>query len=326
MHGQRIWHEIFGFLGRAKSKLSLVWHSLRAKPAEERAGPKRQVWPVPLPFPEMFRRGAKRSQKDGSRKLGLNFVILVMNFLACGDRHWSCVCPGLGTPLNKQQWGVVKQFTSLVDEWNGEEVVDPEAMGRTASKVESIEELLRSLESEASAPAKELRSYLGRAESRLSTSRGERAHPGRVVGKCLKEVEHPAKPVQPSRLQFWKEPSFDPLPFLDQQNQESYLWSLDLAKAPEDAERPPKVRVRCSLSQRIKLLEKLDSCGRLKLARPSEVRAGFECGMFTVGKDGTRDRLILDARPPDTLEETENRWIKSLGAASQLNHFFSFYR
>ena len=90
---------------------------------------------------------------------------------------------------------MVKQLTGLVDEWNAEEVVDAEAMGRTASKVESIEELLRNLESEASRPAKDLRSYLGKAESRLSTSKGERAHP--CNGQCLREVEHPAKPVQP---------------------------------------------------------------------------------------------------------------------------------
>ena len=102
VHGQRIWHEIFGFLGGAKSKFSLVWHSLRAKPAEAQAGPKRQVWPVHLPFPEMFRRGAKRSQKDGSRKLGFNFVILVMNFWLAGTgigpsaRAW----PPLSTSRN----------------------------------------------------------------------------------------------------------------------------------------------------------------------------------------------------------------------------------
>lgn len=158
-------------MGRTKSKLSLVWHSIRAKPAEKKAGPKRQVWPMPLPFPEMFRKKARRSQVNGSRKLALNFVLLVMNILA---RHWNAVCPGLGTPLNREQWKTVKEFTSLVDGLNAEEVVDAAAMGRTAAKVESIEELLRSLEEAVFEPAKELRSYLGKPSGGLPCSRGER--------------------------------------------------------------------------------------------------------------------------------------------------------
>ena len=83
--------------------------------------------------------------------------------------------PGLGRPSQQAAMGCGQ-------------VVDAEAMGRTASKVESIEELLKSLESEASGPARDLRSYFGKGESRLSSARGERAHPGKVVGQCLRKV------------------------------------------------------------------------------------------------------------------------------------------
>ena len=60
----------------------------------------------------------------------------------------------------------------------------------------------------------------------------------KLLGSACERFEHPAKPVQPDRLQFWKEPSFDPLPFLGQLNQESYLWPLDLVKAPEEVAKP----------------------------------------------------------------------------------------
>ena len=39
-------------------------------------------------------------------------------------------------------------------------------------------------------------------------------------------------------------------------------------------------------------------------------------------KDGSRDRMVLDAQPPNLLEASERRWIKSLGSVGQLLHFF----
>lgn len=66
----------------------------------------------------------------------------------------------------------------------------------------------------------------------------------------------------------------------------------------------------------------LDSTKRLSFARTSEVRAGVENGAFAVPKDRSRDRMVLDARPPNCLEKPETRWIRSLGAISQFLHFF----
>ena len=42
-----------------------------------------------------------------------------------------------------------------------------------------------------------------------------------------------------------------------------------------------------------KLLVKLDASGQLGVIRDDEKLKGFEAGLFSVLKDGTRDRLIF---------------------------------
>lgn len=137
--------QTFSLVSRGKSKISLIFHSARSQRPSVRS-PETQVWPMPLPFPEMHVRRknrGSRQQIDGCRKLGLNFIILVFNFLASGnDLSWRSCCPGLGTPLNRNQWSVVKRMRPLIDEWNSEEAVGPKEMGRTAAKTESIESLV----------------------------------------------------------------------------------------------------------------------------------------------------------------------------------------
>ena len=48
---------------------------------------------------------------------------------------------------------------------------------------------------------------------------------------------------------------------------------------------------------------------------------GFQNGVFAIPKDEHRDRMVLDARPPNALGESERRWIKSLAGLHQLQHF-----
>lgn len=83
-----------------------------------------------------------------ARKKGLNFCALVMNRLATSSQKVVHHTPPFGTPLRKQQWAAVKQFKPLVEEWNAFPEVTASDMGRAASKVESVEEVLRCLESE----------------------------------------------------------------------------------------------------------------------------------------------------------------------------------
>ena len=79
-----------------------------------------------------------------------------------------------------------------------------------------------------------------------------------------------------------------------------------------------KVSVRCSARERLRLLEKLDSAGRLRVVRPEEVRMRLRNGLFAVPKDGERDRMVLDARPPNLLEDASCPWINTLASVAQL--------
>lgn len=146
---------------------------------------------------------------------------------------------------------------------------------------------------------------------------------GTVVGRLEKSVAHPAKAVEPHRLKFWKTPTFDPVPFLDPENAKTYIDPLHFADSPDESSfKPPKVKVRIDRRDRLSFLELLDSTSRLALLPPSSVRPGYLNGVFTVPKDEQKDRMVLDARPPNGLERTEERWIRSLASTQQLQHYF----
>ena len=72
----------------------------------------------------------------------------------------------------------------------------------------------------------------------------------------------------------------------------------------------------------LRLLEVLDASGRLKLVKASELRPRLRNGVFALAKDECRDRTILDARAPNSVEDTENCWIRSLGSLEQLQFLF----
>ena len=84
----------------------------------------------------------------------------------------------------------------------------------------------------------------------------------------------------------------------------------------------PTVQVRVPRSKVWGLLELFDAGGRLGLHSLSEIDFGRCCGLFTVPKDGLRDRLVLDARPGNAFEDPDVEWTRSLGSLSQLHFLF----
>ena len=322
MHGYSLWNSLFDFLGRGRSRFSLTWLAVRAGHALKKASTGR-VWPLPLPYPELHRRGGRRGRQESARKLGCNFVVLVLNFLKFPERHWRNVTPPLGTALNKRQWDVVGRISAAIETWNDQDAITPALMGQAAAKVENVEEVLVDLAAAACSNFREGNKYVKGGKLGMQSSWGNQGSPGEVVGVLSKDPACLARAVKPERLKFWQTPSFDPLPFLDDDNGATFSRPLDFARPPDlENVGPPRVRVRMAQRDRVKFLELLDSCGRLALL-PSEVaRGGFENGLFVVPKDENRDRMVLDARPANCLEDPEKRWIRSLASVSQLLHFF----
>eukprot|EP00435_Cladocopium_sp_Y103_P020927 s3291_g5.t1 len=307
-----------------------IWFSQRARRALRRA-PEGTVWPLPLPFAELHLRHGNRNQHDVDRKLGLNFLVLALNSLRFEEKHPRAVMPGLGTKLNACQWAVIKQLTPHVDMWNECPPVGPEEMGRAAAKVEAVEEVLQRLLSFASSNNAELRNYGKRTKGACPAEdehceRRDRLQKqsSRCVGTMSSTQVPLAKEVEPDRLKFWQTPSFDCSPFLDNHNRETFLFPLEWSAAADVDECPvPRVRVHASSRNKVKLLETLDKCKRMQLLPQGEVRMEFRNGMFSIPKDAVKDRMVLDARPPNALEDgRDSQWINSLGSVAQFNHFF----
>ena len=302
VHGSTLWNQFFETLGRAKTPLSSFWHSLRIASPGAQSGPKGRVWPMPMPFPSLHRRSARRQQPDVCRKLALNATILVLSWLYLGRPsavHEDCNL-GLGTPLTLEQWQVVRTLGRGITAWNEQPIIGPEAMGRSAAKVESCELILTEL----------------RKGSRLES-------PGpwisaRVCGKLDLEPATLAQPVVADRLRFVGTPSFEASPFLDSHSRAVFERPLDFARHVPDEERVPFTQVRCGRPAAIKLLELLDGCDRLSLMPSAQVRLRLLNGLFTVPKSLDRDRMVLDARAANQAEQPQQPWIRSLASLEQL--------
>ena len=83
-------------------------------------------------------------------------------------------------------------------------------------------------------------------------------------------------------------------------------------------EAPPKVRVHASRDQALQFVKFLDDRGLLTLAPAEKVRRSHLCGAFGLVKDLHKDRLILDARPANMLEDTLHTWTRTMGAVQAL--------
>jgi hypothetical protein len=81
---------------------------------------------------------------------------------------------------------------------------------------------------------------------------------------------------------------------------------------------PPKVSVHATAVERNKLFKKMAAGNRLVHVPADVVRKGIFSGLFSVPKDLEKDRLILDARPPNTLEPVLSTWTSTMSSANAL--------
>ena len=91
-----VWNLCFRAVSRSRTGLSKYFHLLLSHPACSQRAPQGKIWPVPLPFPEMHVRKSNRRQFDAPRKLALNYVILILNWLFLGQGPLECWFAWLG--------------------------------------------------------------------------------------------------------------------------------------------------------------------------------------------------------------------------------------
>ena len=222
--------------------------------------------------------------------------------------------------LSRRQWEGVRRLEGYARAWIEVSPIGPEEMGRTAAKVESLEEVINQLETYA-AKISNVNSYFGHSnredregdpKRKQSTGSGLQVPAGMTA---FKEIDS-------RRLSFVGRPVFDPSPYLDPNGRKIFQDPLatreDIA---ETTRKPPRLRVHCSKSEKIRLFELLDSTDRLAIHKAEEVTPLYGSGLFAVTKSLTKDRMILDSRGANVLESPPNRWIKSLASAEVVCRF-----
>eukprot|EP00435_Cladocopium_sp_Y103_P056283 s1516_g19.t1 len=318
-HGARILQSLLRHLLRSKSRLGgfarsfVTWHSVR-RTSDGTAS--QELFPLPLPYPEVLWRKPAEEDKRMALKKGVVSMVIILNYLHFNRPRACDEWMRERRQLTKKQWEAVKRLEFFMEAWVEFNLVTPEVMGRTAGKVETLESILSELEQSAASLAKSGGGY-------FDSTGVQKKEPTVFNKSSVPELSSnnmcTFKAVQADRLSFVGRPSFDPTPYLDPLSQQIFNDPLGQRLSPEKCKvKPPRLRVHCSRQEKVKLFELLDASDRLRIHLPSEVTPYFGSGLFSVTKDLARDRLILDSRGANLLEQPPQRWIRSLASAESL--------
>lgn len=289
--------------------------TLHSRPA---APPGVGVWPMPVPFPEVFVASKQSACFPLWQKKLVALQVIVLSWLHLNRPSSAPPFLQLGAQLTSKQWSAVKMMLRLVRDSNTPEFVDAADMGRSASKYESVEKTLEVM-ARAVDFLHDSGSYLKSAAARPEFFDDSWLKCGSIVGRLPGSTSCTARPIQADRLNFPGRPGFDPVKFFDARTCELYLkpldYSIDHRTCGIDV---PRVSVRATEDNKIKLFKALAESGRLAPVEAAATRGKFCSGLFSVLKDSRRDRLILDARPPNALESQKTDWCGTMGAGSSL--------
>lgn len=252
--------------------------------------------------------------------------VVVMDWLVLGMPRSAPRSLCLGQKLSAAQWSVVRMLEFLIVDGNTPEFVDAATMGRSASKVEDFELHLDALSRMVASVHVGEPQYFGSSltsSTKMELDNHVALRCGELVGRSSREVMVTAKPLIASRLSFPPPPKFDPCEFFDEPTRERYEKPRTVGKKPEDVDEvPPRVSVRADRINKVELYKKLADSGRLRPLRPGAFSKTYTSGLFSVTKDGLRDRLILDGRPANMLDRQQSRWCKAMATASSLTGLF----
>ena len=318
---------------RSGTDFSSFLHIYLREPLSAEESTALPFWPIPAPYPELLRADAALSdsskimlcRKMRAARKAVNLIVLVLSWLRLGSPRRPPAGFRLGLRCRPSQWQVVRRLESFLEDVRDCGVVGPAEMGRSAAKVEGLDVVLSRLHAstEGLVPEAYAKSCAagGPVESTSKLQLGsDTLDCGVVVGKLKSGTPVLAKEIEPNRLSLPTErPMFDPTPFLEEPHLSVYKDPVACATAPALAtEQPPRVRVHTKKGDKMNFLKFLDRHHRLALAADRDVRSAHLCGAFSLVKDSHKDRLILDARAPNQLEETLQTWCSTLGSSQAL--------
>ena len=215
----------------------------------------------------------------------------------------------VAAPLTSPQLAVVTRLRRFSRHWLDAGPITASDMGRTASKIEDLEGHL---------------TFLTSVAASLKATSGSGRSPMVVGGSDLPFPAEPtlAKDIESHRLKFAGVPSFDPRPWMTDAAEVWYDRPIDFALPPEEFEEEiPHVQVKGKRKEVLGLLHALDNSNRLAIFPEDAVRAGYQAGMFALMKTLEKDRLILDSRPANCLEEGLSSYTQCMGSPVPLLDF-----
>ena len=275
------------------------------------------IWPMPLPYPEVFvKDGHKAGDAPWKRLVCLQ--VMVFDWLVLNRPRKAPACLRLGQRLTSRQWPVVKNLEFLARDGNSPELVLAHDMGRAASKVEGFQEELDALCRAAAFLHAEESSYFGTGLTHSFESDGSDMRCGALVGALGETAVMTAKPLVAERLSFPPQPAFNPRPFFDEETLRRYDQPLSDGLDPATAPVPPKVQIRATRGNKLALLRMMARSGMLQPLEPGTFPDKYRSGLFAVHKDENKDRMVLDGRPANLLDKGQSKWCAAMASASAL--------
>ena len=296
-----LWNSLLRWMLRSRAgKLGSFLHSFLAgvgrgnKPCTLRS-----VWPLPVPY--RFDVYAEDGDEELALQRAVNVMVLVLNWLHLGSPSRSPPNLDASATLTPPQQSVVQRLRRFCQHWIAAGPIAAADMGRTASKIEDLEEQL---------------AFLGGLADQLKDTTGSGRSPMLVGGAALPPGDPTiAKDIEAHRLKFTGVPAFDPRPWMTAEAEVWYDRPLDCALPPEEhVEEVPHVQVKGKRKEILKLLHALDNSNRLAIFPQEDIRDGYQSGMFSLIKDLQKDRLILDSRPANTLEWPLSAFTQCMGS------------
>ena len=327
----RIWAPLPRWVLGSRTTFATFLHSVICNKPSNEEGTATSIWPMSPPYPwrmkEEHGNGTLQDKKDLNLEKALNLVVLALSWLHLQQPATAPRSLRLGRRLSRMQWRVVRRFRLFLSAAAEVGDVGPSDMGRTAAKMEGLDGLLAELHgfAEAMGISNTPHGYFSqngkKQDSEHSSLKpGPDLERGEELGFYSGSDILNAKDIEPDRLSFPQDmPAFDPTPYLDEDHRQCYEDPFSLADRDLLHQLvPPRVQIKASKEQSHSLLRFLDRHHRLSLAREKDIQPKLCCGAFALLKDAKKDRLIVDARPANSVEPTMNKWCKTLGSVSAL--------
>lgn len=213
---QRLMNSMPSWLLRTKGKLGSFLLSILRSPRPAKCSPavrgNAPLWPMPIPYPEVFSSSATFDCDDWHLKRLVVAQVVAMNWISLGGPVTAPICLSLGTRLTAKQWSVVKYLEHLCVDGNTPNEIDASFMGRAAVKIESVERTLEALHRAIAFLKVEDNAYslfqLSKPDENSSAYLAARA--GVPCGKLSGRGEVTARPIVADRIKFPGPPCFNP--------------------------------------------------------------------------------------------------------------------